>query len=262
MQFKARILIVEDNITNQLVAESLLEEFGIQPDMTANGEEAIKALETIPYDLVFMDCQMPVLDGYKATKLIRHSQSKVLNKDIPIIAMTANAMQGDREKCLASGMNDFISKPVESNKILSALQNWLPENNAIDFRTVTKNLLKQPAINTEKSTKIIFDFPAMSLRLMNNKDLIHSVISTFTHDMNLQIKLLKTAVMDNDFVMAATQAHKIKGASANVSGIALCDLALQVENASKSEDPHVLHKMLPEVEDSFALLKTAMQEKL
>jgi two-component system sensor histidine kinase/response regulator len=125
-QFSARVLVVEDNITNQMVAKGMLKKFGILADLAANGEEAVHALETLPYDLVFMDCQMPLLDGYEATRRIRDSQSKVLDRAVPVVAMTANTMQGDREKCLAVGMDDFISKPVSPTKLLQALQNWLP----------------------------------------------------------------------------------------------------------------------------------------
>ena len=95
-------------------------------DLAANGEEALTSLETLPFDLVLMDCQMPVMDGYEATQKIRHPDSKVLNRDIPIVAMTANTMEGDREKCLAVGMNDFIAKPINPNKVQKALHRWLP----------------------------------------------------------------------------------------------------------------------------------------
>jgi CheY-like chemotaxis protein len=124
-QFIARVLVVEDNAVNQKVAQGLLKKFGVQVDLAANGEEAINSLENLPFDLVFMDCQMPIMDGYEATQKIRHSESKVRNREIPIIAMTANSMEGDREKCLAVGMNDFISKPVNPNKVQEALKRWL-----------------------------------------------------------------------------------------------------------------------------------------
>lgn len=126
-QFTARVLVVEDNAINQKVAQGLLKKFGVQVDLAANGEEALYSLENLPFDLVLMDCQMPVMDGYEATQQIRHSQSKVRNRDIPIIAMTANSMEGDREKCLAVGMNDFISKPINPNKVQEILKCWLPK---------------------------------------------------------------------------------------------------------------------------------------
>ena len=126
-QFTARVLVVEDNAINQKVAQGLLKKFGVQVDLAANGEEALNSLENLPFDLVLMDCQMPVMDGYEATQKIRHSESKVLNREIPIIAMTANSMQGDRDKCLAVGMDDFISKPINPNKVQEALKRWIPK---------------------------------------------------------------------------------------------------------------------------------------
>ncbi|MEW6991345.1 response regulator [Colwelliaceae bacterium 6441] len=126
-QFNARILVVEDNAINQKVAQGVLKKFGVKVELAANGAEALTSLESLPFDLVFMDCQMPVMDGYEATQKLRHPDSKVLNRDIPIIAMTANSMEGDREKCLAVGMNDFISKPVNPNKVQEALKRWLPK---------------------------------------------------------------------------------------------------------------------------------------
>jgi len=121
----ARILLVEDNIVNQKVAMGILNKLGIRTDAAANGLEAIKALETIPYDLVLMDVQMPEMDGYEATRHIRDPHSAVLNKQVPIIAMTAHAMQGDREKCLQAGMNDYVAKPVSPQALAETLSLWL-----------------------------------------------------------------------------------------------------------------------------------------
>jgi CheY-like chemotaxis protein len=121
----ARILLVEDNITNQKVALGILHRLGLHADAVADGAEAVHALESIPYDLVLMDVQMPVLDGLEATAIIRDPESAVLNHAIPIIAMTAEAMHGDREKCLAAGMNDYVSKPVTPRSLADRLAVWL-----------------------------------------------------------------------------------------------------------------------------------------
>ena len=123
---KARILLAEDNITNQLVAIGILKNLGLRADAVANGVEVIKALETVPYDLVLMDVQMPEMDGFEATSCIRKEQSKVHNRQIPIIAMTAKAMLGDREKCLDAGMNDYVSKPIDPYALAESLNKWLP----------------------------------------------------------------------------------------------------------------------------------------
>jgi CheY-like chemotaxis protein len=148
-----RILLAEDNIINQQVALGILGKLGLYADAVANGVEALTALETLPYDLVLMDVQMPVMDGFEATEKIRNNEKIMINDEfgmmkekepeklvayssliirhspIPIIAMTAHAMQGDRERCLAAGMNDYITKPVSPRSLADVLDKWLPKDN-------------------------------------------------------------------------------------------------------------------------------------
>jgi len=121
----ARILIAEDDIINQKVAQKMLTNLGYQTDVAANGIEVIRALEIIKYDLVLMDCQMPEMDGYEATAMIRSAHSNVINHAVPIVAMTANAIQGDQEECIAAGMNDYLAKPVTKLKLAEVLEKWL-----------------------------------------------------------------------------------------------------------------------------------------
>ncbi len=122
----AKILLVEDNPVNQIVAQGLLTNLGHRTSVAANGIEAIQSLEQFSFDLVFMDVQMPEMDGIEATKIIRDPSSQVTNHKIPIIAMTAHAMQGDREICLQSGMDDYISKPISITKLQEIIKKWLP----------------------------------------------------------------------------------------------------------------------------------------
>jgi CheY-like chemotaxis protein len=120
-----RILLVEDNPVNREVATVMLRKSGLTVDVAVNGLEAIRALAKAPYELVLMDCQMPELDGFEATRRIRSLGAKTLNPKIPIIAMTANAMQGDMQACLDAGMDDYIAKPIRSSELMEKVDRWL-----------------------------------------------------------------------------------------------------------------------------------------
>jgi two-component system sensor histidine kinase/response regulator len=118
-----RILVADDNAVNQKVAVKLIERLGYAADCVANGKEALEALGMIPYDLVFMDCEMPEMDGYEATRAIRHMKTPAPGP--VIIAMTANALKGDRERCLKAGMNDYVAKPIRADELSAVIERWL-----------------------------------------------------------------------------------------------------------------------------------------
>jgi CheY-like chemotaxis protein len=120
---RARALMAEDNTVNQKLAVRTLEKLGCRVDVAGDGQEAIEMLAMLPYDVVFMDCEMPELDGYAATREIRRREGP--SRHTPIVAMTAHAMAGDREKCLGAGMDDYISKPVQMVNLEEALTRWI-----------------------------------------------------------------------------------------------------------------------------------------
>ncbi len=129
------VLVVEDNSVNQKVAANMIEKLGYRVNVAANGREAVDSLARIPYALVFMDCQMPEMDGFEATRVIRKQEESLRQAGgrpphLPIIAMTANAMQKDRDRCQAVGMDDFLSKPVTSKSLAEILKQWLPQDQA------------------------------------------------------------------------------------------------------------------------------------
>ena len=122
---QVKILVVEDNRTNQFLCMSILKKLGYSADLSENGEECIKHLRETNYDIVLMDCQMPEMDGFEATRFIRSGTAGVINSDVPVIALTAHAMEGDRELCLDSGMNDYLSKPFRINEIEEMITRWI-----------------------------------------------------------------------------------------------------------------------------------------
>jgi len=250
----ARVLVVEDNITNQKVALGILRKLGLHADAVANGAEAVKILETIPYDLVLMDVQMPVMDGYEAARQIRHLRGAILNPRIPIIAMTAHAMQGDREKCLAAGMNDYLAKPVSSQALAEKLYRWLGPGPAGGNRGRKEQENGQSA----GGGAVVFDQEAMLKRLMGDEVLAQTVIEGFLQDIPQQIQELKGLLADEDAAAAELQAHTIKGAAANVGGECLRAVALQMEKAGRAGDLAAMRERMNELEAQFTRLKEAM----
>ncbi len=256
----ARILLVEDNITNQLVALGILKRLGYKADVAANGIEALTALENIPYDLVFMDLQMPEMDGLEATRRIRDPQSSVINHNIPIIAMTANAMQGDRERCLKAGMNDYLSKPVNPQTLSDVLNRWLADeiNSQIDEEINPDSVDNTPGEQPQN----IFDKAGLMERLMDDEELLQVVIEGFLSDIPLQIQALKEYLEKGDANGAERQAHTIKGASANMGGEALRTVAHEIEQVAKSGDLPAIQKHMAKLNLQFDYLQEALKKEL
>ena len=265
-----RILLAEDNITNQQVALGILKKMGLHADAVANGAEAVTALEHVPYALVLMDVQMPTMDGIEATGHIRDPQSAVRNHGIPIIAMTAHAMQGDRERCLEAGMNDYVTKPVSPQALAEALTRWLPGEDtarptAVSAAPEVAVLAKaapvaiRPADADEPET-VVFDRAGVVTRMMDDEDLARTVVEGFLEDIPRQIEVLRRCLDTGDAEGATRQAHTIKGASANVGGEALRAVALEMEKAGQAGDLAAAMTHMPDLESRFAQLEIAMQD--
>jgi len=256
----ARILLAEDNITNQLVAMGILKKLGMRVDVVANGAEALSALEDLPYDLVLMDCQMPEMDGYEATRRIRRHGLKVRNPRIPIIAMTANAMQGDREKCLEAGMNDYISKPVAPQALADTLDKWLPKEAA---ETKGPAIEKAGDIASIKPGKekapTVFDKASLMTLVMGDDDFALTVLKAFLSDIPVQIEALKGYLKAGNLPSAERHAHSIKGAAANVGGEALRAVAFEMEKAGKAGNREAIATRVPELERQFVLLRAEIE---
>jgi PAS domain S-box-containing protein len=246
-----RILLVEDNITNQQVGLGILDKLGLRADVVANGAEALYALETLPYDLVLMDVQMPVMDGLDATRAIRDAGSAVPNHKIPVIAMTAQAMQGDREICLAAGMNDFLTKPIAPRPLAEVLSRWLPKAGSRGQKAEGAEDSSRPS----KATPLIFDRVSILRRMMGDEGLVQTIVAGFLEDMRCEIQALQGCLGAGDLKGAERHAHSIKGASANVGANALSAVALGVENACKGGDVSAARAGIAEVEAHLGRFK-------
>ena len=255
-QFNARVLVVEDNSTNQQVAKGMLAKFSVDVDIAADGQEALRTLALLPYDLVFMDCQMPVMDGFQATALIRDQSWHAMDPDIPVVAMTANARPEDHARCLDAGMNDFVSKPIDPTKLGQALERWLPQQCHPD-----QNLNPAPAspikiehpLDQTPDTKSS-DQQSKPHRLMVNDDeLMRMVTAAFMGDLVDQISYLKELVADNSVQEAVLQAQKIRNAAINVGGIALSILANKLEQQGQSNAVTTISQGMPKLEKNLTL---------
>ncbi len=258
---RARILVAEDNIINQQVALGLLEKLGCTADAVANGQEALEALKALPYDLVLMDVQMPEMDGLEAARRIRDPRSSIPNRHIPIIAMTAHAMEGDKQKCLDAGMNDYITKPVSLQALVQVLEKWLPhttgspiEDNEARSSEVHGSQKEKP----EESIPVMWNREGFLERLFNDEVLVVKILEAFLADMPQRMQLLRTSLKAGDLAMAVNHAHAIKGAAANVGAEHLSAMALAMEQAGKAGDLEGMKAQIEALFDAYETLKTAV----
>lgn len=252
-----RILVAEDNFTNQEVALGILNQLGFHADAVANGAEAIKSLESLPYDLVLMDIRMPVMDGIDATVEIRNPQSAVRNHAIPIVAMTANAMRSDCKRCLDSGMNDFVTKPVSADTLARSLQRWL----FLGKNECTTSGNSPASVQCPSKEMVTFDQEGMLRRLAGNEKLATKVIAAFLEEMPRSVQALKNLIESGDAAGAGLQAHSIKGAAANVGGEALRAVAYAMQMAADARDLGAVNNAMPELESKLSELERTIKEK-
>jgi PAS domain S-box-containing protein len=252
-----RILIAEDNSTNREVALGMLRKLGLRADAVADGAEAINALKSISYDLVLMDMRMPVMDGIEATRQIRNPQSAVLNHEIPIIALTANAMQSDRESCLAAGMNDFVPKPIIKAVLQNALTKWLRADE-VAIPAATGNVVPSKSVDDMAA---IFDRKGVLGRLEGDNELAQIIFAEFVEDIPRQIQTLKELLKSGDTTGSARQAHSIRGASASVGGEGLRRVATEMEKAADAGDLDSVNIRMNELEAQFLLLRDAIRNE-
>ncbi|WP_414541923.1 response regulator [Nostoc sp. CCY0012] len=226
-----KILLAEDNLVNQKVALKQLQNLGYEADIAANGQEVLQLLEAVPYDLIFMDCQMPILDGLETTKQIRRCS----HRQPVIIAMTANAMKEDQQSCLDAGMNDYLSKPVNKDKLASVLEHW-------------SQLILHKDID--------IDWEHLHQLSENNTEFELELLQIFVEDSQLHLAATKAAIASLDFQQLAREAHNLKGSSANIGAISMQQAAEKLEQLSHQQQCAGTSELIAELESFVKEIQT------
>ena len=255
---KITLLLVEDNRINQQVALGILKQFNLQADIANNGLEAIEQLKTHHYHLVLMDCQMPELDGYQATERIRQGEAGTNNKDIPIIAMTANAMQGDKEKCLQAGMSDYLSKPIEPKLLEKKLNKWLNRQSKQQQPTTNTDKLSDKVDNTASKAVVTWDKKSILKRVSHNEALLKLLVQNFINEIPQLLKHLPQEVDSHNIKQTIQQIHNIKGLSANLGALKIQDYCKQIEISLKEKN----YSHYSELQAQLQLASTELLDEL
>ncbi len=241
-KFKLRILLAEDNLVNQKVALKQLQSLGYKADVVADGKEVLQLLKKIPYDLILMDCQMPILDGLETTKEIHRWQEDafVLRRRPVVIAMTANAMKEDEQLCLNAGMDDYLSKPVFKEKLAATLEHW-----------TGVILSKQEAVVSEQtvSTDLAIDWEHLHRISGNDQEFELSLLQICVEDMKPRLEIIKTAIASHDFGQIARETHHFKGASANIGATAMYLVADKLEQLAYCQERRGTINLVSQLEE-------------
>ncbi len=249
------ILLAEDNLTNQKVAQLQLNKLGYAVHVVNNGKEALEAVTMLPYAAILMDCQMPVMDGFEATAAIRKMEELGGGERIPIIAMTANAMQGDRERCLAAGMDDYVSKPVSPDKLGRVLNNW----------TIRRNEAAAPESSEEKPAGAA-QIPCVDIAWLkeyfgDDPELIAELLEVFDSSTTTLLGKLHGAVDRRDSTAIKLLAHEAKGSCANLGVRVMADCAAELEMAVAEQDWEQIRGLQEKLEDLFKQLQAGQKSR-
>jgi PAS domain S-box-containing protein len=238
---RLHVLVAEDNAVNQRVIVRLLEKMGHIPIVAYNGQEAVDAYESRPFDAVLMDVQMPVLDGLAATRAIRESEARHPGRRrLPIMALTAYAMRGDRERCLAAGMDDYLTKPVKPEELSAALNRLLdpgretssaaPERREPEARTeVAPAGEAVPVVSSDAAPEVGFDFSVALNYVGGDRELLDELVGIFVEDAPIRMKALRRAIADSEAPELTREAHTLKGALKVIGATTAAGLAQGLE---------------------------------
>ena len=251
-----RVLIAEDNTVNQRVVLKQLAKLGFAADAVANGLEVLSALQRVPYNIIIMDCQMPEMDGYEVTRRIRGSgrESYIHLRSAPyIVALTANALPGDRERCFEAGMNDYLTKPLRRGDLEAVLQ-----------RALLKVGPAAPAAPLESSGEVldrsILD-GLRELREPDQPDPLVELIELFLRDARPRLERMSAAAQAGDWPGLGANAHSLKGSANNLGARRLSSLCATLEKQGKANDGAQASATLAEVQSEFEKVELALKDE-
>ncbi len=236
------VLLAEDNHVNQVVASEILQQAGMTCDIVNNGAQAIEAVAMFKYDVLLMDCQMPEMDGFEAARRIRalEAERRIGSEGkapLPIIALTANAVKGDRERCLEVGMSDHVSKPINPKVLLQKIESLTAERIPMLGSSAASSPAQDvEAVRPKSDLNPPIDRCALLARCMGNIDLLARLLNAFEPEIGKELQLLDEAVAARDGARITEVAHSLKGAAANLSAEVLSDLARELENSSRRNE--------------------------
>jgi PAS domain S-box-containing protein len=260
----AHILLVEDNEINQQVAREILEQAGVTVDIAGNGVQAIAALDVHVYDAVLMDVQMPVMDGYEATRQLRTEERFAT---LPIIAMTANAMSGDREKSLESGMNDYVTKPINPSQVFAALARWVTPADPkpmMPARASHRTGATGATIIETGEPRPWPELPGISIedgltRVGNNRSLYQKLLGQFRASNEETVANIRAALAVDDLAKAARLAHTVKGVAANLGADELAAVGEELERALKQMQTDGVETLIERVATELDIVTEGIQ---
>lgn len=239
------ILLVEDSLINQEVAVGILKNLGLGAiTIASNGSEAIEFLKKETFNLVLMDLQMPEMNGFQATKIIRDESSEVLDHNVPIIAMTANATREDHHACLHAGMNAYLSKPFDPDRLKELLKSHFKPK-------VPAAIQRKKQVSESFCDAAIFDYHETMRRLLNDRTLLQTVLKMFIDDTPLQLIQLRHHLEKKDLKALILRAHSLKGAASNVGAEQLRQTAASIESAARAENISTIFDSIVQFNDQF-----------
>ncbi len=260
--FRGHVLLAEDNLVNQRVAMKMLERLGYRVDVAQDGNEAVEAaLSHVPYAAVLMDVQMPEMDGYEATKEIRRHEGS--ERHTPIIAMTANALEGDREKALAAGMDDYISKPVKPEELEAVLVRWVRRDGAPDATGGASGDGPVSQYTTEDEIEAPLDPEVLAgLRELGGAEMVAELAEMFYKDASSHLASLREAIEGDDSQLVHRSAHTLKGSSGNMGAKRMAALCAELESVSASGDLARAPELLERLEEEFGRVRPTLEALL